>query len=267
MTVLARPARRFDGLGHHPLIHMGEPLDRDDDARDSGGGFLDLRRKASNQASSGCPSQDRGQRRSGDHPAPVQRLECHRCFGERFGNRRIDVVLDQPVRDGLFALRLLNGRQHAVDGGGDAGPAELVDGGELIVGEPGCRQRPRRVLGGLEVIFEERRAPLDRRHRVVQLVGEAGDSFPSDAIFSSRRSLRVNSRARSSILWTRMEVISWHSRIIAPNSAPGISLRRISVGSKVTDSPGAPTRREYGKRRRRPPLATPSPCAVPRRGR
>ena len=54
------------------------------------------------------------------------------------------------------------------------------------------------------------------------------DSFPSETIFSSCRSLDVKARARSTIVWTRIDVISWHSRISARRCSRGTA--RISVG-------------------------------------
>ena len=70
-------------------------------------------------------------------------------------------------------------------------------------------------------------------------------SLPSEAIFSTWRSLDVNWRARSSMTCTKIDVSSWQSRI-----RPGISSRgtmKISVGTSALTSPGEVVRREYGR--------------------
>ena len=70
------------------------------------------------------------------------------------------------------------------------------------------------------------------------------ESRPSEIIFSSCSSFDVNSRARSTIRWTRIDVSSWHSRARALMCSLGTT--RISDGSWTSTLPGAETRREYG---------------------
>ncbi len=69
-------------------------------------------------------------------------------------------------------------------------------------------------------------------------------SLPSDAIFSTCRSLTLNARARSTITCTSAAVTWGHS--IGSAGRCSRATRRISVGSWITELPGALASREYG---------------------
>ena len=86
-------------------------------------------------------------------------------------------MIRQPVGDGVLAFGLLNRSGHAWRSCLEARDAQRVDGDELRIGEVRGAQRSRRLLGILQTVFEERRAPFDRGGRVVELVRQSGRQF------------------------------------------------------------------------------------------
>ena len=102
----------------------------------------------------------------------VEGLEVDRGVGQRSGNVRVDTVCAEPVGDVVLALGLLKRGEHVGRTSGKTRATYGIDGGELRVGQLRRAQGPRRLLGVVQSCLEQRRAPLDRRHRVVQLMGE-----------------------------------------------------------------------------------------------
>ena len=112
-----------------------------------------------------------------------------------------------------------------------------------------CARRRSRRTGRRSAGPRRARAPPARRPRAgssrsaaLRSIADAGlfsswarpaDSLPSEIIFSSCSSLDVKSRARSSIAWTRIDVSSGHSRIIARRWSRGTT--RTSDGSWAID--------------------------------
>ena len=87
------------------------------------------------------------------------------------------------VVDRLLAFRLLDRRRHAVSRRREARGLDAVNRGQLCVGQPCRPQRARRPLGLLEMVLEQRRAALDRRGRVVQLMRQSRGQFPEGGHF------------------------------------------------------------------------------------
>ncbi len=85
-------------------------------------------------------------------------------------------------------------------------------------------------------------------------------SRPSEASFSSCKSLEVNSRARSSIVCTSAAVTCGHVTGMSATSSRGTN--SASAASSTTVVPDATPRREYG----RTPVTSPSLQSITLRG-
>jgi hypothetical protein len=95
-----------------------------------------------------------------------------------------------------------------VHGHRKAGIANSIHLRQLRVRQPGRAEGARRPLSVFQPRVEQGRAAFDRGCRVVQLMGQSA-TIPQESIFSSCRSLRKTRRDRA--VWTRIDVISWHS--------------------------------------------------------
>ena len=217
---------------------MREALDRQDQAGDPRRGFLDLRGEAADRAAGGGPAQRGVERGPLDGAGePIERLDRHGGFGERFGGGRVEAVVGEPVGDGLLALGVLDRRPHALLGRGRARAAHARR--SRRTGRRSGRAAP---SARAACSTSSSRLP---RSAALRSIADAGlfsswarpaDSRPSETIFSSCSSLDVKSRARSSIRWTRIDVSSGHSRISARKCSRGTT--STSAGSWATDSPG-----------------------------
>ena len=165
-------------FGDRRLIHVREAFDRDDQARDAHGGFLNLRREAADRTSGRGPAQHGVQRRSIDSlRQQVERFERHGRIRQRFGDGDVQAMIGEPVGDGLLAFGLLDGRPHAVHSVGQARLANGIDRRELRIAQPGRAECARRPLGILQPVVEQRRAAFDRRGGIVQLVSQSRGQF------------------------------------------------------------------------------------------
>ena len=190
------------------------PLIARDQPRDAHRGFLNLRRQATHRASCRGPAQHSAQCRSVDGAGQrIQRFERHRRLGERLGDARV-----QPVTVSQSAIA--SSRSACSDRRTDAA---------LGVARQDCGPHRPRPIARRPVAPRPARAPPARVRRAAspstaapRSMADAGlfsscaspaDSLPSDTIFSSCSSLDVNARARSTMVCTRIDVISGHSRI------------------------------------------------------
>ena len=149
-----------------------------DQAGDPHRRVLDLRRDRADGTARSRPPQDRVECLTVNHLGDaVERLERHRGIGQRPGNRLAERMIREPVADGILAFGLLQRRQHAERSRGEARGLDPVDGRELKIAQARGAERARRQLGLRQTLAEQRRAALDGRHRVVQLVGQAGGQF------------------------------------------------------------------------------------------
>ena len=147
----------------------------------------------------------------------IERLERHGGFGERFRGGDVEAVVGEPVGDGLLAFGLLDRRPHArARGVARHDVAHGVDRGELRVGQPRRAERARRPLrrprGGPRAAPRCARSPTPGCSARAPVPPTASRARPS-----SRRAgpLEVKARARSTIVCTRIDVRSPHSRIMS----------------------------------------------------
>ena len=238
--MLLRPWIEVHRFGNRCLIHVREAFDRGDQARDAHRGVLNLRCEAADRTSGCGPPQHGVQRRPIDGSGQqIERLERHGGVRQRFRDGDVEAVIGEPVGDGLLAFGLLDGRPHAVHA---AWPRRT-------------RERRRRRRVGRRSAWHAPSARVARSasssrsssSAALRSIADAGlfsscaspaDNFPRETIFSSCRSLEVKARARSTMVWTRIDVTSWHSRIIARRWSRCTA--RIVVGSWATESPGGP---------------------------
>ena len=177
---------------------------------------------------------------------PVERFDRDRSFRREPADLGVDTVIGEPVADQLLALGLLNRREGTpCDPGRQAGHAKGIDGGQLSIGQVRRAYGARGFLRLTQPVLEQRRAAFDGRRRVVQFVRESGREFAERESFRRGGSLDVNTRARSSMVWTRIDVICWHSRTINSRSAEG--RQRVRWVPARWSLPGGLTRRESGK--------------------
>ena len=171
---VAKARRQVDGLGHRCLIHVREALDGHHETGDPPRRLLNLRCDAPDRARRCDRSEYCRKRRATDRERDlIERFERDGRFGKRSGDVVVDTVRGEPVGDVVLPLGLLDRREHAMHRRRDAGRTHRLDGGELRVGQLGCAQRQRRLLGLVEALVEQRGAAFYRRRRVVQLVRQA----------------------------------------------------------------------------------------------
>ncbi len=153
---------------------MRVALDGRHKAGDPRCGFLNLRGDSANRTFGCHRPKCRVERRPGNRFSnPVEGVERHGGFRKRSRDSRVQIVTCEPVGKGILAFGRLNRRQHAVRARDVAGLANGIDRGQLGVGQPRRAKRACRPFGLFHAGFEQRRATLDGRRRVVQLVGQS----------------------------------------------------------------------------------------------
>ena len=205
---VAEVGAKIHRLGDHGLIHVRESLDGHDEAGDAHGRILNFRGQAAHGASRRGPANDRVESRALDGGGKlIERIECDRRIGKDVGVGRDEPMIRQPVGNGLFALGLLKRRADALRRASQAGIANSVDGGELRIAEPGRAERESRGFGFFEPVLRDAALRSMADAGLLSSWARPAESLPSEIIFSFCKSLEVNRRARSSMMWTRMAVI------------------------------------------------------------